>query len=433
MLSSHSTNPISKPYDFFLSHASEDKEAIARPLYELLSKLGLSVWLDEVELLPGDDLINHINQGLRYSNCGIIVFSDAFFSKYITMEEAHALTALQQNGMHVVPILHNIEHKELTEKFALLGSKLSISTTEGINLICDKLQKRAIRDWGHKPYRSQGEYRNALEINPDLFARSVRSVENLLLVKDKNIFENSEDVSRPGVWMGSNNPTLVNLGFGIFWPFIVYFHGREEYKRSVGNYESRDRVIWLLLETMYNAFVFDEKMANDYDEKLNYTPRVRGWRSKRVEEPQKFLLQGINDREMNSLCSFLSRTPQIDIETIKFNEFEKIYNNAFDTQKNGYKEIGLLFNALYNYSPQSRPIFIRILCLWYASMRLVLNTHTGAMHDASDYTSAATSYIEEFIYMLNSSVFIKDGMQHDLKADPMVNYLRYQSPGLFSS
>ena len=34
-------------WDVFISHASEDKEDIARPLYYRLKDLGLKVWYDE--------------------------------------------------------------------------------------------------------------------------------------------------------------------------------------------------------------------------------------------------------------------------------------------------------------------------------------------------------------------------------------------------
>ena len=39
--------------DVFLSHASEDKDAIARPLYQVLIEVGLTVWFDEAALRPG--------------------------------------------------------------------------------------------------------------------------------------------------------------------------------------------------------------------------------------------------------------------------------------------------------------------------------------------------------------------------------------------
>ena len=43
-------------YDIFISHASEDKADVARPLAAHLEHLGLKVWLDEFELTLGDSL-----------------------------------------------------------------------------------------------------------------------------------------------------------------------------------------------------------------------------------------------------------------------------------------------------------------------------------------------------------------------------------------
>ncbi|MEP7216067.1 MAG: toll/interleukin-1 receptor domain-containing protein [Anaerolineaceae bacterium] len=42
--------------DVFVSHASEDKDEVARPLARALSDAGLAVWLDEYELTLGDSV-----------------------------------------------------------------------------------------------------------------------------------------------------------------------------------------------------------------------------------------------------------------------------------------------------------------------------------------------------------------------------------------
>ena len=51
-------------WDVFISHASEDKEAIARPLAEALRSHGLRVWYDEFALRPGNSLRESIDRGL---------------------------------------------------------------------------------------------------------------------------------------------------------------------------------------------------------------------------------------------------------------------------------------------------------------------------------------------------------------------------------
>ena len=78
-------------YDVFLSHASEDKEAVARPLAKLLEAQGLKVWYDETELRIGDNLVAKINEGINASRFGILVVSKAFFARQWTKYELDML------------------------------------------------------------------------------------------------------------------------------------------------------------------------------------------------------------------------------------------------------------------------------------------------------------------------------------------------------
>jgi hypothetical protein len=73
--------PPAKAYDLFLSHASEDKDAIARPLHEALRAAGVSVWFDEAVLKLGDSLRKKIDEGLARCRYGVVILSPIFFSK----------------------------------------------------------------------------------------------------------------------------------------------------------------------------------------------------------------------------------------------------------------------------------------------------------------------------------------------------------------
>jgi hypothetical protein len=57
-------------WDAFISHASEDKDSVARPLANHLAGFGLKVWLDESELHLGDSLREKIDAGLAQSRFG---------------------------------------------------------------------------------------------------------------------------------------------------------------------------------------------------------------------------------------------------------------------------------------------------------------------------------------------------------------------------
>lgn len=60
-------------YDAFISHASEDKEDLVRPLAEKLKAAGFSIWYDNFELKVGDSLRRSIDKGLANSKFGIVV------------------------------------------------------------------------------------------------------------------------------------------------------------------------------------------------------------------------------------------------------------------------------------------------------------------------------------------------------------------------
>ena len=101
-------------YDVFLSHASEDKEAVAQPLAELLRKSGLRVWYDQFELKVGDNLVEKLNEGINGSRSGILVLSKSFFAKRWTRHELNAMENLWVTENRVLfPIWHNITLEEI--------------------------------------------------------------------------------------------------------------------------------------------------------------------------------------------------------------------------------------------------------------------------------------------------------------------------------
>jgi hypothetical protein len=79
-------------WDIFICHASEDKEAIARPLANALKQAGLDVWYDEFTLTLGDSLRRKIDHGLARSRYGAVILSPHFFAKEWPQRELDGLT-----------------------------------------------------------------------------------------------------------------------------------------------------------------------------------------------------------------------------------------------------------------------------------------------------------------------------------------------------
>jgi hypothetical protein len=115
----------------FISHASEDKAAVALPLARRLRELGVTVWLDAFELRIGDSLRRKIDAGLSGSKFGVVVLSRSFFSKGWPQYELDGLITLHVSGeQNLLPIWHEITKAEVMAQSPSLADKIARSTTQ---------------------------------------------------------------------------------------------------------------------------------------------------------------------------------------------------------------------------------------------------------------------------------------------------------------
>jgi len=125
--------PDEKDYDVFISHASEDKDAIVRPLAHALRDEGLTVWYDEFELRVGSSLGRNIDMGLANSRFGVVVLSQAFFEKGWTNYELDGLVTrdIASGGAQIIlPIWHRVTKDEVMGFSPSLADKLALSTSD---------------------------------------------------------------------------------------------------------------------------------------------------------------------------------------------------------------------------------------------------------------------------------------------------------------
>ena len=120
-----------KEYDFFISHAWEDKEAVAKPLADALIAKGAKVWLDKYEMTVGDSLRKSIDDGLAHSRYGIVILSETYFKKFWTGKELNGLFAKQEDGQKVIlPVWHNISKDKVKEYSPILADMVALKTAD---------------------------------------------------------------------------------------------------------------------------------------------------------------------------------------------------------------------------------------------------------------------------------------------------------------
>ena len=129
-------------WDLFISHASEDKADVVRPLTALLSERGLRVWVDEQQLVVGDSLRRTIDRGLSHSACAVVILSRNFFAKKWPLLELDSLVSLEAlDRMRILPVWHGLTHSEVAKHAPLLAARLGIETSMGLDVVCEALCK----------------------------------------------------------------------------------------------------------------------------------------------------------------------------------------------------------------------------------------------------------------------------------------------------
>jgi CRP-like cAMP-binding protein len=128
-------------YDLFLSHASEDKDPIARPLYAALTAKGISVWFDEATLELGDSLREKIEEGLSKCRYGVVILSPTFLKKHWPNRELDGLVAREtaSGDKAILPVWYDLDDKMLVQYSPTLAGRLAVRSEEGIGVVVEKI------------------------------------------------------------------------------------------------------------------------------------------------------------------------------------------------------------------------------------------------------------------------------------------------------
>lgn len=93
-------------FDVFISHASEDKEEVARPIFDACAQLGLKAFLDEAHIGWGQSFTEKINSALGAARTVLAIVSSHSVAKDWPIAEVNAALNFEVTGQKkVVPLL----------------------------------------------------------------------------------------------------------------------------------------------------------------------------------------------------------------------------------------------------------------------------------------------------------------------------------------
>jgi len=126
-----------KEYDTFLSYARIDGAEHAKALQINLEKLGVSVWFDEISIVPGKSQSLQMDAGLRKARSGIALLTPAYLTgRFWTERELGALLCKAT----LIPVLHNVTFEDVKQYSGILPDLAGFTTRhDSIEIIAQKI------------------------------------------------------------------------------------------------------------------------------------------------------------------------------------------------------------------------------------------------------------------------------------------------------
>jgi hypothetical protein len=114
----------------FLCHAWDDRQGVAKELYNLLVARGASVWFSESDIGLGEPFLRAIDKGLAKSRIGIVLVTPALLKSLPAAGVADKELSVLLQRDQLVPIVHSTTYDALREVSPMLASRNGLDTAE---------------------------------------------------------------------------------------------------------------------------------------------------------------------------------------------------------------------------------------------------------------------------------------------------------------
>ena len=133
--------------DLFISYSSVDRSFVTRLAKEMIRK-GITLWIDEGEILPGDRIREKINQGIAESRYFVVVLSkNSISSSWVQTElDAAMIKEIEGNDVVVIPVLvGDINNKDIPPDLkgkAYVDFRRKIDFSSSANRLSTSIRRR---------------------------------------------------------------------------------------------------------------------------------------------------------------------------------------------------------------------------------------------------------------------------------------------------
>ena len=124
-------------WDSFLSYAQIDGAEVGAELRDRLHELGVSVWFDELTIVPGKSQALQMDKGLQKARAGIVLLTPAYVAgRFWTERELGALLGKET----LIPVLHKVTFEQVAEYSGILPDLAGFETSrDSVEIIAQKI------------------------------------------------------------------------------------------------------------------------------------------------------------------------------------------------------------------------------------------------------------------------------------------------------
>ncbi|MCA8950616.1 MAG: toll/interleukin-1 receptor domain-containing protein [Planctomycetes bacterium] len=125
--------------DVFVSYASEDRDAIVRPLCDALENAGISVWFDERSAVPGATVNETVSDGLLLSRFAVVVVTPNLLSRSRTAWVHREIDAIAERETRLarnmlIPLREGVSDHDVGS-LPMLASRSAVQWRDGIDAV----------------------------------------------------------------------------------------------------------------------------------------------------------------------------------------------------------------------------------------------------------------------------------------------------------
>lgn len=136
-------------YEIFISHASEDRPEVARPVHAACERLGLKVFLDDEHIAWGENFTRKINSALGAARTVLCIISPVSVTKQWPMAEVNTALSLEISGKKEVFCLI-VGRPDLSHLPLIAGKDFMLWNGDG-NAVAKELKARMRRHKAPQP------------------------------------------------------------------------------------------------------------------------------------------------------------------------------------------------------------------------------------------------------------------------------------------